>query len=64
MEAVHVQNAARLRELVDDPRDGIARPWTLADPDCSNELRASMALKPLGPISPSGPDLPKEVRGG
>jgi hypothetical protein len=49
-------------QWIDDPRDGIARPWTLAEPDQVNELRASVGLRPLGPIHPPGRDLPKETR--
>jgi hypothetical protein len=47
---------------IDDARDGIARPWTLADPEHVNELRASVGLKPLPSVAPPGPDLPKEQR--
>ena len=47
-------------QWMDDPRDGRTRPWTLADPDRVNELRASVGLKPMHPIPPPGPDLPEE----
>lgn len=47
---------------VDDPRDGLGRPWTLADPEHVDELRASVGLKALLPIAPPGPDLPLEQR--
>jgi hypothetical protein len=46
---------------MDDPRDGLIRPWTLADPEHVDEYRVSAGLKPLGPIPPPGPDLPKEI---
>ena len=45
---------------IDDPRDGVDRPWTLADPEHVNESRASVGLSPLRPIPPPGPDLPLE----
>jgi hypothetical protein len=44
----------------DDPRDGRARPWKLADPEHVNELRASVGLNPLHPIPQPGPDLPAD----
>ncbi len=47
---------------MDDPRDGVARPWTLADPEQVDELRASVGLKSLRPVPPPGPDLPAGVR--
>jgi hypothetical protein len=37
-------------QWVDDPRDGRARPWTLADPERVDDLRASVGLKPLRPV--------------
>jgi len=43
---------------VDDTRDGLDRPWTLADPEHVNKLRASVGLGPLAPIAPPGPQLP------
>jgi hypothetical protein len=43
---------------IDDPRDGLWRPWTLVDPEHVNELRAAVGLAPLPPIPPPGPDLP------
>jgi hypothetical protein len=49
-------------QWIDDPRDGLARPWTLADPAHVDEYRVSVGLKPLWPIPPPGPDLPKEIR--
>ena len=47
-------------QWIDDPRDGLARPWKLADPDRVNEWRAEVGLKPLHAIPEPGPDLPKE----
>jgi hypothetical protein len=47
-------------QWIDDPRDGRARPWKLADPVHVNELRASVGLRPLPPIPEPGPDLPPE----
>jgi hypothetical protein len=47
-------------QWIDDPRDGRIRPWTLADPEHVNELRASVGLKPLHPVPEPGPDLPLE----
>jgi hypothetical protein len=47
-------------QWVDDPQDGRIRPWTLADPDRVNELRASVGLDPLRPIPQPGPPLPEE----
>jgi hypothetical protein len=49
-------------QWIDDPRDGRARPWQLAEPDLVNELRASVGLKPLAPIPEPGPDLPVETQ--
>jgi hypothetical protein len=49
-------------QYIDDLRDGIPRPWTLADPENVNNLRVSVGLKPLPPIAPPGPDLPNEVQ--
>lgn len=44
-------------QWLDDPSDGRARPWKLADPDRVNELRALVGLKPLQPIPERGPEL-------
>jgi hypothetical protein len=49
-------------QWVDDPRDGRARPWTLADPEAVNELRAGVGLPELQPIPEPGPDLPADRR--
>ena len=49
-------------QSIDDPRDGIPRPWKLADPEHVDALRDSVGLKPLLPIPPPGPDLPIEQR--
>lgn len=47
-------------QWVDDPRDGRARPYHLADPEHVNDLRASVGLRPLHPVPDPGPDLPPE----
>lgn len=47
---------------IDDPGDGVPRPSTIADPRHLHELRATVGPKPLGPVPPSGPGLPKKVR--
>jgi hypothetical protein len=47
-------------QYIDDPRDGLPRPWTLANPEDVNELRASVGLAPLLPIPPPGPELSVE----
>jgi hypothetical protein len=47
-------------QWLDDPRDGRIRPWSLADPERVNELRASVGLPELRPIPEPGPDLPVE----
>ncbi|HVM75757.1 MAG TPA: DUF6624 domain-containing protein [Candidatus Saccharimonadales bacterium] len=49
-------------QWLDDPRDGLSRPWTLAYPDRVNELRAAVGLKPLAPIPSPGPEVSPEVR--
>ena len=49
-------------QWIDEPRDGLARPWMLADPEHVDQLRASVGLEPLWPIPPPGPDLPKDLR--
>jgi hypothetical protein len=47
-------------QWIDDPRDGRTRPWTLADPQGVNELRASVGLPALHPIPGPGLDLPDD----
>jgi len=47
-------------QWLDDPRDGRVRPWTLADAEQVNELRASVGLEPLRAIPGPGPDLPAD----
>jgi hypothetical protein len=47
-------------QWMDDPRDGLTRPWKLAEPENVNFLRASMALDPLRPIPKPGPELSGE----
>ena len=49
-------------QSIDDPRDGFSRPWTIAEPDRVDELRASLGLKALPPAPPPGPGLPMEIR--
>jgi hypothetical protein len=44
-------------QWVDDPRDGRARPYNLADPEHVNDLRASVGLRPLHPVPEPGPHL-------
>ncbi len=47
-------------QWIDDPVDGRARPWRLADPAVINELRASVGLPNLHPIPEPGPMLPAD----
>jgi hypothetical protein len=47
-------------QWLDEARDGRTRPWTLADPEHVNELRASAGLPELHPIPEPGPDLPAD----
>lgn len=47
-------------QWMDDPRDGLIRPWTLAEPENVNQLRASVGLDPLRAIPEQGPDLSSE----
>ena len=49
-------------QWMDDPKDGRARPWKLADPERVNDLRTQVGLKPLQPIPEFGPELPAEER--
>lgn len=49
-------------QWLDDARDGRIRPWTLADPERVDELRAQVGLEPLRPIPEPGPDLAPEER--
>ena len=49
-------------QWLDDPTDGRTRPWTLADPERVNQLRAEAGLDPLPPIPGRGPDLPSQQR--
>ncbi len=44
-------------QWMDDPVDGRIRPWSLADPDRVNELRATVGLGPLHTIPEPGPNL-------
>jgi len=47
-------------QWMDDPRDGLIRPWKLADPENVNSLRASVGLDPLRAIPKPGPELSDE----
>lgn len=47
-------------QWLDDTRDGRIRPWTLAEPEGVDKLRASVGLAPLHAIPGPGPDLPPE----
>jgi hypothetical protein len=49
-------------QWLDDPRDGLTRPWTLADPANVNASRAEVGLQPLPPIPEPGLDLPAAER--
>jgi hypothetical protein len=49
-------------QWIDDPRDGRARPWRLADPEGVNDLRASVGLGPMHAIPDPGPPLAEEQR--
>lgn len=50
-------------QWMDDPRDGLIRPWKLAETENVNYLRASVGLDPLRPIPKPGPELsPEEQR--
>ena len=45
-------------QSLDDPRDGLSRPWLIEDPQQVDALRATVGLAPLPPIPPPGPPLP------
>ncbi len=47
-------------QWMDDPRDGLIRPWKLAEPENVHSLRASVGLDPLRPIPKPGPELSSE----
>lgn len=49
-------------QWIDDPKDGRARPWTLAEPDNVNQMREKVGLGPLAAIPEPGPELPVEVQ--
>jgi hypothetical protein len=49
-------------QWLDDPEDGRARPWTLADPERVDEHRATLGLEPLAPIPDRGPSLSPEAK--
>jgi hypothetical protein len=45
-------------QSLDDPRDGLSRPWFLEDPLRVDAFRASVGLAPLPPTPAPGPELP------
>jgi hypothetical protein len=47
-------------QWMDDPGDGLIRPWNLAEPEKVNSLRASVGLHPMRPIPKLGPELSSE----
>lgn len=47
-------------QWIDDPEDGLARPWQLEDAGRVDEWRAGAGLDPLRPIPGPGPALPME----
>lgn len=47
-------------QWMDDPGDGLIRPWNLAEPEKVNSLRASVGLHPMRPIPKPGPELSSE----
>ncbi len=49
-------------QWIDDPRDGRARPWTIADPKNVDALRAEVGLQALPSAPALGPELPAEDR--
>ena len=49
-------------QWIDDPRDGRIRPWSIAEPDRVNELRAAVGLGALPTVPELGPELTFEER--
>jgi hypothetical protein len=49
-------------QWIDDPIDGRARPWQIADPARVDELRAGVGLGPLPTVPERGPELPPDER--
>lgn len=47
-------------QWLDDPLDGLTRPWKLADPERVNEFRAEAGLEPMHRVPERGPELPLE----
>jgi hypothetical protein len=47
-------------QWMDDPVDGRARPWAVAEVERVNEWRAGVGLPPMPPIAERGPELPAE----
>jgi hypothetical protein len=61
--ALHESRPQRFgTQWIDDPRDGRARPWRLADSERVNDLRASVGLGPMHAIPDPDPPLPDEKR--
>ncbi|HEY1898019.1 MAG TPA: DUF6624 domain-containing protein [Terracidiphilus sp.] len=61
--ALHESRPQRFgTQWIDDPGDGRARPWRLADPERVNDLRASVGLGPMHAIPDPGPPLAEEKR--
>lgn len=61
--ALHESRPQRFgTQWIDDPNDGRARPWRLADPERVDDLRASVGLGPLHPIPEPGPPLAEDQR--
>src|SRR5215470_1701603 len=49
-------------QWIDDPRDGIARPWTLAYPDRGNEWREEGGIMPLARVRLPGAAVDVKAR--
>ena len=47
-------------QWMDDPFDGRVRPWSLADAERINDLRAEVGIGPLQPVPERGPELSAE----
>jgi hypothetical protein len=61
--ALHESRPQRFgTQWIDDPFDGRARPWRIADSERVNDLRASVGLGPLHAIPDPGPPLLEEQR--
>jgi hypothetical protein len=51
-------------QWLDDPYDGLVRPWKLVDPNRVNDFRAQVGLGPLRPIPKPGQELSPDQRQG